>query len=198
MPAEILQKRKLTTGEINIVESIFGDDITIEKVMIILTDDRHPNGGAAWVGAENGPDSSTIFYSTNNNYYDINLIYSTDISHLGLTARVVFVHEMAHVWQHQPQSPEIGNRTRDTPNSRNQRSDYNYSDRLSANGIWEPFDTWDREEQANLFADIYRLKNNSPSGRILKIDGVRRKLQPDIPGDILLLYNAIGTLSPDP
>lgn len=82
-----MTKRALTSGEIELARTIFGD--SIDYTSVTVSDKKyaffHPRGGAM------APDGNLHMYGC----------YSADYAAANARARALFIHEMTHVWQFQ-------------------------------------------------------------------------------------------------
>lgn len=127
-----MARRNLTTGEIDLGYSVYGESIDFSTVQI---HDR------AFLGVAN-----TVVSPDGNIYYPRDdARYVNDLSLGTLGQRATFIHELGHVWQHQ-QGINVVTR-------RGLNGDYVFIDKVSA-GI--PFGKWGIEEQAAYFEDLYR------------------------------------------
>ena len=126
--------RELTEGEIDLARSVYGDLIDYGEVQVF---DR-PYLPSMRTSAPNG-----------NIYYGKGEIragwYSDDISRLPIDAKGTFIHELAHVLQHQSGINVISQRLKEG-------GDYDFTDK-SASGV--PFEKWTLEEQASLVEELY-------------------------------------------
>lgn len=134
----MMAERSLTSGEIVLATTVFKKEISYEKVKIF---------NSKW----------TLFQSTNramapngNIYYpEGNSDYSVDFSKSSnIHSKATFIHELAHVWQHQKGVNVI-------LKGAFQR-DYDYLPLT----IKTKFDDLGIEQQAQLIRDYYYLLNN--------------------------------------
>lgn len=178
MIPETIVDRPLTDGERQMSAFVFKNEVDTKLVRIRYPEKPLNENRRAYT------EDNTIKYPHHfKNGTDTQ--YSEDISKSShLDKRTILIHELAHVWQHQPYGKKIGHS--------NDHADYFYRDRLKE-GKWVRFDQWGREEQANAYADLYRLMTGNTSLVILEIEGVRRKLDPR---DIDLLLAAIHSADP--
>ncbi|CAI1797648.1 Uncharacterised protein [Serratia quinivorans] len=83
-------KRALTVGEVNLARSVFGSSIFYEKV---------------WVHCDSylpfGLQASRTAMAPNGELWFRKELYKADFSMAAAGLQHVFIHEMAHVWQHQ-------------------------------------------------------------------------------------------------
>lgn len=84
--------RKLTAGEIALLEEAFGDRIDYEKVRLRLGAGRNTAAIAAF---RNGNTAITLRWSI---YF--RTFYNDDFSEADVFAQSLFHHEMTHVWQY--------------------------------------------------------------------------------------------------
>ncbi|WP_235185372.1 hypothetical protein [Cupriavidus metallidurans] len=81
--------RPLTPGEIALARRVFADDIDYRQVRI------HARNYVFWQGA------GYIITPNGQMYLGRRLRHYTDFSAAGIQIQAFFIHEMAHVWQHQ-------------------------------------------------------------------------------------------------
>ncbi len=85
-----LSTRALTTGEVDLVRSVFGMDIDVSRVSI-----RRKR----WFPFQ--PKSVVMAPLGHIHFHPKGSQYCDDFSHAGLVLQGLFIHEMVHVWQHQ-------------------------------------------------------------------------------------------------
>lgn len=88
-PRPTNMSRPLTPGEQSLARSVFGDAIDYAAVRV------HHRNFVFWQGAH------YIITPDGHIYLGRNLRGLTDFSAAGLAMQGLFIHEMAHVWQHQ-------------------------------------------------------------------------------------------------
>lgn len=90
MATEEGYERSLTFGEIVLARSVFGNSIFYDQVLVHC--DSYFPFGLQGEGYAMAPNGELWFRKT---------LYANDYSRAGLTLQHTFIHEMAHVWQHQ-------------------------------------------------------------------------------------------------
>jgi len=85
------RRRRLTAGEVAIVQSVFGQGVDVTAVRV------HNHGYPLLAGRQ--PSNTAV--TPNGQLYFPEPSYRADFSAAPDLARRWFVHEMAHVWQHQ-------------------------------------------------------------------------------------------------
>lgn len=130
--------RKLTSGEISLARQIYGDSIDYDKVRIY--DEKHNPFQ---------PDN-TVVTPDGNIYYPESLA-SNDYSNGSSSQKGLFIHEMAHILQHQNGMNVIAERIWDGPN-------YDYSPIFEGT----PFHKLPMEAQAEFLEDLYKKRNDIP------------------------------------
>jgi hypothetical protein len=123
------KSRSLTTGEIQLAKSVFGDSIDYTKVKVF---------GRAWI-SRIGQGQSVV--TPNGNIYQSGLGV-TDFSQGGWDA--LFIHEMTHVYQYQHGIDPVMGRLKS--------GNYNPGYPLSATKTWDSYGT---EQQATIIEDYY-------------------------------------------
>ena len=131
------ESRPLTSGEIAMARSLFGDSICCSRV-------RVHNRGYLWFGLQN---DATAMTPNGHMYFDPKC-FKEDFSTCGFGDSLWFMHEMVHVWQHQLGYPvkwrgalRIGLSYRYMLRAGNRLSDYNM------------------EAQGNLLSDYWAVKH---------------------------------------
>ena len=129
--------RKLTSNEKTILETVFGDqiDLDIPRIYNNKYNILHPRNAVM------APDGN-VYYPKGH------WGYSSDISALSTSARGLFVHEFAHVWQAQLHGKNVFSIKDSSPYSKNYRLDYDYRDAISGG-----FFNLNPEQQAQLLQD---------------------------------------------
>ena len=110
--------RDLTTGEISLGLSVYGDNIDFSTVRI---HDRAYLGVANTVVSPNG----NIYYPRSDERYAVDISLGT------WDQRATFIHELGHIWQHQSGISVV--------TKRGFNGDYDFSDKVSS-GV--PFSKW--------------------------------------------------------
>jgi hypothetical protein len=130
--------RPLTTGEIALARSVFGDEIDYSRIRVHDCKWRFfmPNHRAH---APNGH----VYFPPGTG------CYSPDFSTASLFRRAIFIHELVHVWQHQKGANVIARAAL----NRN----YDYARVFRG----RPFSQLGVEAQAKMIADWYLLKHGA-------------------------------------
>ena len=136
--------RQLTTGERDLVKSIFGNNINFDAIKIY---------NDTWIITQ----GSTYAMSPNGNIYFGSDVYQNDFSLLGKDRQAFFIHEMTHVWQYQNGVNVIG------------ESIFNQAIQFGSLGMinmysftFDPnknFNDYNIEQQAEIVAGYFAAKN---------------------------------------
>jgi len=154
-PEASSHERPLTAGEIQLVQSIFGEGIDYSKVKI------HSD---SWFFLQ--PEDTAM--TPRGEIYFGEKKYKPDFSKEDDLNKWLFVHEMVHVWQYQMGYPVIANRY--------PFMNYNYE--LDEN---KSLSDYNMEQQGNVLADYFCLKILSMKKIIDRQDGQIQYTQLDIP-----------------
>lgn len=132
-----MDRRPLTSGEILLARSIFGDAIDYSRVRLVKGKwwPFHPRGAAM------APTGSIWFHPDRGGW-------SEDFSKESLSARAYFLHEMTHVWQAQKGGPFY------LPLMRHPFCRYNYK---FAPG--KAFTRYGIEQQAEIVRHVFVMRN---------------------------------------
>lgn len=150
-------KRSLTTGEISMAQSVFGDSINYDHVRV--------RSGRLF-----GYFHKNDFAKTTLSQIFMHNLYEEDFSKAPAHLQSLFIHEMAHVWQYQQKAfnvtmPYIQNVFHYTPKA----YEYNLSDKkdLLSYGI---------EQQASIIEDYFSLQRWNYSADAKTIDLYKKVL----------------------
>jgi hypothetical protein len=129
--------RKMTPGEIDLARSIYGSQVDYTKVLIFNEKWKFFMPG----DRAHAPDGNIYFPGA------VGTIYFADFSTAPLNDKARFIHEMAHVWQHQ--------RGVHVALSAALNRNYDYSEIFTGKDYF----SLGLEQQASFLADYYRLKS---------------------------------------
>lgn len=138
--------RGLTEGEIELARSVYGDAIDYDEVEI------HGHSHIAGVNIVQSPNGN-IYYPKDDYEDDFSATYD-------FGDKSTFIHEMGHVLQNQ-NGISVGRRVvMENTFGGHPRGDYDWTDKFEDG---KSFHKWDLEEQAQFFADIYRVRLDEDS-----------------------------------
>lgn len=132
-----MTSRSLTDGEIALAQTVYKSEIKYEKVMIF---------NEKWAFFQ--PRDRAMAPNGNIYFAPGNTEYSFDFSSADIHAKATFIHELAHVWQHQNGVNVIAK------GAINRNYDY-----LPLT-IDSRFENFGIEQQAQIIRDYFYLKNN--------------------------------------
>lgn len=132
-----MASRSLTDGEIALAKSVYQSEIAYEKVLIF---------NEKWAFFQ--PRDRAMAPNGNIYFAEGNTQYSSDFSNADIHAQATFIHELAHVWQHQNGINVIAR------GAINRNYDYLP---LKIDAKFEDFGI---EQQAQIIRDYFYLKNN--------------------------------------
>ena len=144
---DLMQRRPLTRGEIVIVRQVYGDRINVDRVQVY---DRPYWGNLYYFGA-GGTNTITL---DGNLYFPLGK-YKADFSEAELDYQAHFVHEMAHVLQYQQ---HMNLRAQAVRSWRAFNFDYESSYSLPWSAFGRPLAEFNLEQQAEIYALIYRAQ----------------------------------------
>lgn len=153
--------RALTSNEIALVKSVFKNSIDCNKVKIYL-------------GSYFPLDSQDVdtLVTPNGNVYVMQKLYKDDYGLSSDDFKKIFIHEMAHVWQHQKKLQVLVNAgivqacsilKKTNPNNYNIFENKKYPSKVMPNLVEtlpKKLIDYNLEQQAEIFADYWALKNN--------------------------------------
>lgn len=138
--------RPLTTGEVKLAKSVFGD--SIDYATVTVNDGKfagfHPEGTAM------APNGNLYMYGC----------YSDDYAQLEIYGQALFIHEMTHVWQYQNKilAPIAEAVKLNLKHKFNYRAAYDYE--LEAG---KDLTDYNMEQQASIVQDHFALKHEAGS-----------------------------------
>lgn len=148
--------RRLTPGEIEMAQTIFGKNIDYTEVRINKGIKLLPGQESIskFLGQHNIGDRA---HAKGSNIYYPPGQYSEDFSKSG--SQHTFIHEMTHVWQHQ-QNP-VGSFVKNIASFAAKGFEYDrlYSYKIDPD---KKFSDYNHEQQAQMAADYFMLKKNGP------------------------------------